>query len=118
MAESEVVQEPVTLPEPFAELNPFLERWCNSTMNEQYAARLNSSIAEMQPFYEAVKARIEDICEYLDAKAFDEYSQGDVALGRLVVAWVPVAEAVEVFKQPRVPDSKSYWEVVEEPHTF
>ena len=42
----------------------------------------------------------------------------DAALGRLLIGWVPVAEAIEVFKQARVPDSKGYWELVQEPHSF
>ena len=73
---------------------------------------------EMQPFYQAVKSRVEEIKAYLDAIPFEQYTAADTALGRLVIAWVPVAEAVEVFKQPRVPDSKMYWEVVEEPRSF
>jgi len=109
---------PIELPAPFSELNTFVERWCKTSMSEQYAARLNSTIAEMQPFYEAIKARVEDIKAHLDAKAFEDYSEADAALGRLAIAWVPVAEAIEVFRQPRVPDSKSYWELVEEPRSF
>lgn len=109
---------PVRLPDRFSELNEFVERWCNRGISEQYAARLNSSVADMQPFYEAVKLRIAEIKAYLDEIPFEDYTESDTALGRLTIAWVPVAEALEVFKQARVPDSKGYWELVEEPHSF
>ena len=56
-----------------------------------------------------------EIKTYLDAKDFVDYSEEDRRLARLVFAWVPVAEAVEVFKQPRVPDSKMYWNIEIEP---
>lgn len=106
------------LPAQFADLQPFTEQWCNDDMASQYAARLGSSMQEMQPFYDAVKPRVAEIREYLDAIDFDAYTAEDAALGRLLLGWVPVAEAVEVFKQVRVPDSKGYWEVVAEPHSF
>lgn len=106
------------LPAEFSELNQFVDQWCNPGMAEQYAARLNSSIPEMQPFYEAVKPRVEDIRDYLDQIPFGDYTEADAALGNLLIGWVPIAEAIEVFKQPRVPDSKDYWEFVQEPHDF
>jgi hypothetical protein len=62
-----------------------------------------------------VLPRVEKIRDYLDAKTFDAYTESDLRLARLVFAWVPVAEAVEVFKQPRVPHSKMYWDVKDEP---
>jgi len=108
----------IQLPAEFSELNEFVDNWCNPGMAEQYAARLDSSIPEMQPFYEAVKLRVQDIRDYLDQIAFEDYTEADAALGHLLIGWVPVAEAIEVFKQTRVPDSKGYWEFVQEPHDF
>ena len=61
---------------------------------------------------------MEPIKAYLDAIPFEDYSEADETLGRLVIAWVPVAEAIEEFKQPRVPESKGYWELVAEPCSF
>ncbi len=106
------------LPAEFSELEQFATQWANTTMEAQYQARLRCSIADMQPFYEATKRRIDDIKAYLDGKSFDDYTEADHALGHLAIAWVPVAEAIEVFKQTRVPDSKGYWELVQEPASF
>jgi len=108
----------VRLPAAFSDLETFAAVWCNASMADQYSARLRSNIPEMQPFYEAVKGRVQDITAYLDAIAFEDYTEADASLGRLLIGWVPVAEAIEVFKQTRVPDSKGYWELVQEPQNF
>ncbi|MEM8564724.1 MAG: hypothetical protein AAGF57_20955 [Pseudomonadota bacterium] len=108
----------IKLPEQFSELEPFIADWANHGMQAQYDKRLGSTIEQLQEFYDAVKPRILEVRAYLDEKDFDDYTEADSTLGRLVIAWVPVAEAVEVFKQPRVPDSKMYWEIVDEPHLF
>ena len=110
--------EDIELPPQFSELEQFVRAWCKESMSEQYAARLRSDMATMQPFYEAVKSRIVEIRDYLDGLAFDDYTEADAALGRMAIAWVPVAEAIEVFKQVRVPDSKGYWDIVQEPQSF
>ncbi len=103
------------LPEQFSELRRFLAKWDLPGTNERYAMRLSSPIAELQEFHDALLPKIPAIKQYLDARAFDDYSNADLRLSRLVFAWVPVAEAVEVFKQPRVPHSKMYWDVKVEP---
>jgi hypothetical protein len=108
-------QSATTLPAPFADLSRFIAKWDHPGTNERYAMRLSSTMEELQDFHDALLPRVEEIRTYLDAKPFDEYTEPDVRLARLVFAWVPVAEAVEVFKQPRVPHSKMYWDVKVEP---
>lgn len=103
------------LPEQFSDLEPFLAKWDLPGTNERYAQKLASTIGELEEFHGAVRKHLEQIKSYLDSKAFDEYSDADGRLARLAFAWVPVAEAVEVFKQPRVPDSKMYWDIQIEP---
>lgn len=103
------------LPSAFAELARFVAKWDAPSTNERYAIRLSSSMKEMQALYDAIAPRIEDIKAHLDAKSFDAYTDADRRLARLMFAWVHVAEAIEVFKQPRVPDSKMYWDVQVEP---
>ena len=104
-----------SLPAPFGDLSRFVAKWDHPGTNERYAMRLASTMPELQDFHDAVLPRVEAIRAYLDAKSFDEYTDSDLRLARLVFAWVPVAEAVEVFKQPRVPHSKMYWDVKVEP---
>ena len=103
------------LPSDFQHLTPFVAKWDHPGTNERYAERLSSTFDELQAFHQAVDHDFSSISAYLDAKAFADYDEADRRLARLVFAWLPVAEAVEVFKQPRVPDSKMYWDIQVEP---
>ena len=103
------------LPEGFADLARFAAKWDKPGTAERYAERLASSIGELQDFHDAFLPRIAEIRAYLDSKTFADYTEADRRLGRMTFAWVSVAEAVEVFKQPRVPGSKMYWDVRVEP---
>ena len=100
-----------TLPTQFAALERFVAKWDRPGTAERYAVRLTSTIEELQDFHDALLPRIGEVRAYLDSKSFADYSEADRRLGRLIFAWVSAAEAVEVFKQPRVPNSKGYWEV-------
>lgn len=104
-----------SLPEAFRDLDRFVSKWDREGTNPRYAERLSSSMTELEDFHDAVLARVGDIKRHLDAKSFADYSGSDRRLARLVFAWVPVAEAVEVFRQPRVPQSKMYWDIRIEP---
>lgn len=103
------------LPEGFSDLDRFVGKWDLPGTNERYAQRLDSEFDELADFHAAVRDRLDAIKARLDSLAFEAYSEADRRLARLVWAWIPVAEAVEVFKQARVPDSKMYWDVRAEP---
>ena len=103
------------LPDKFHDLDRFVGKWDLPGTNERYAQRLASEFGDLADFHAAVRDRLEAIKAHLDKIAFEDYSEADSRLARLVWAWVPVAEAVEVFKQARVPDSKMYWDVRTEP---
>jgi hypothetical protein len=104
-----------SLPASFADLERFVLKWDKPGTNERYSERLASTMTELRDFHAAVRDRLTDIQAHLDPIPFAQYQEQDRRLARLVFAWVPVAEAVEVFKQPRVADSKMYWDVTNEP---
>jgi hypothetical protein len=104
-----------TLPDQFFELQRFVSKWDRRGTSERYAVRLGSTIQELQEFHDALLPRIREIRAFLDAKLLTDLSDEERRLGRLAFAWISAAEAVEVFKQARVPDSKMYWEVRVEP---
>jgi hypothetical protein len=104
-------QSETSLPAPFSDLSRFVAKWDHPGTNPRYAMRLASTMPELQDFHDAVLPRVESIRAYLDAKSFDEYTDSDLRLARLVFAWVRPWRGVEVFKQPRVPHSKMYWDV-------
>lgn len=104
------------LPEEFADLERFSD-WCLATEPERYGKRLASTVPEMQEFYDAGLARLEDIMVYLDAR-FPLHDMPEKAknLMHLAQSIVMVSFPVEVWKQPRVLDSGAAWvEIIKEP---
>jgi len=95
---------PSTLPAAFADLEPFSE-WCLATEAERYAKRLASSMDEMQAFYDASFPRLEEATAYLDGLPFDALPEDATRLLWLCYSLVNVSFPVEVWRQPRVPDS-------------
>ncbi len=95
------------LPDEFADLEPHAARWCLATEPERYAKRLASSMLELQAFYDAVKPRAADAVDYCDRFALDDMPETAVNLMHLIYSFINVSFPVEVWLQPRVPDSGS-----------
>jgi hypothetical protein len=95
-----------SLPADFAELEPFAD-WAISTERARYAKRLSSTMDELQAFYDAAFPRMEEATTYLEQ--FDVNALPDDAerLLWLYCALVTVSFPVEVWRQPKVPDSGS-----------
>ena len=92
------------LPASFAELEPFAD-WALPSEADRYGKRIRSSMDELQAFYDAAFPRLEDGAEYLKGVALDGISDEDRNLLHLFEALVTVSFPVEVWRQPRVPDS-------------
>ena len=70
----------------------------------------------MQAFYDAAFARLEDAIEYLDRSGLDALPDDARHLLWLCYSLVNVSFPVEVWRQPRVPDSgAASMDVVVEP---
>jgi hypothetical protein len=95
------------LPEEFAALEPFAEKWCLATEHERYGTRLASTTEEMQEFYDAVVPRAEEAMAYLEGLPFDALPDDATNLLHLLYSMIQVSFPVEVWRQPRVPDSGS-----------
>ena len=93
-----------TLPAEFSDLEPYTE-WCLEYERERYAKRLGSNMDELQVFYDAAFPRLPAILEYLDAQPIDELPDDATHLLWLCYSLVNVSFPVEVWRQPRVPDS-------------
>lgn len=104
-----------TLPPGFADLEPFAD-WCLATERERYAKRLASTMDELQAFYDAAFPRLPDALAHLDRYALDELPDDATRLLRLCYSLVNASFPVEVWRQPRVPDSgAASMDVVVEP---
>ena len=103
------------LPAQFADLEKF-SAWCLATEPERYGKRLNSSMAEMQEFYDAAFPRLADVMDYGDQFDIHDLPEDVRKLVHLMQSLIMVSFPVEVWKQPRVPDSGAAWaELVYEP---
>ncbi len=92
------------LPTEFADLERFSE-WCLASEPERYAKRLNSSMPEMQAFYNAITPRAEEAITYCDKFSLDEMPDDVLNLMHLLYSMIMVSFPIECWKQPRVPDS-------------
>jgi hypothetical protein len=93
-----------TLPAEFSDLEPFSE-WCLEFERERYAKRLSSSMDELQALYDAAFPRLETAMEHLDQYELDALPDDATHLLWLCYSLVNVSFQVEVWRQPRVPDS-------------
>jgi len=93
-----------TLPPEFADLEPYAA-WSLERESQRYAARLSSTMDELRAFYDAAFPRLDDAMVYLDR--FDVRALPDDARRLLWLCYslVNVSFPVEVWSQPRVPDS-------------
>jgi hypothetical protein len=104
-----------TLPAEFADLEPFID-WALPSEADRYAKRLASTMGELQAFYDAAYPRMAESTDYLKNVRLDGISDEDRTLLQLFQALVTVSFPVEVWRQPRVPDSgASSIDVVVEP---
>ena len=92
------------LPADFADLEPFAE-WAVPTETARYAKRLASTMDELQAFYDAAFPRLEAAVAYLEQFDVDALPDDAKRLLWLYCALVTVSFPVEVWRQPRVPDS-------------
>lgn len=95
---------PRTLPEEFADLEPFAD-WAIPTERARYAKRISCSMAELQAFYDAAFPRIDDALAYLERFSMDELPDDAKHLLWLYCGLMTASFPVEVWRQPRVPDS-------------
>ena len=105
-----------TLPSDFADLEPFAD-WALETEAERYAKRLASTMDELQAFYDAAFPRLEDAHRVLrQVRPRTRCPRTRRHLLWLCYSLVNVSFPVEVWRQPRVPDSgAASMDVVVEP---
>ena len=88
----------------FADLEPFAD-WCLASEAERYAKRLSSSMDEMQAFYDAAFPRFAAGMAYLDELELNDLPEDAGQLLLLFYSLINVSFPIEVWRQPRVPDS-------------
>ena len=95
---------PTVLPPEFSDLEPFAD-WVLESERERYTKRLCSTMEELQAFYDAAFPRLDDAMTYLDQYELDALPDDAKRLLWLCYSLVNASFPVEVWRQPRVPDS-------------
>jgi hypothetical protein len=104
------------LPSEFSDLEPFAAKWSLATEQERYMERLSSSMDEMQALYDAVTDRAEEAMAYCDKFPLDDMPADALNLMRLLYSMIMVSFPVEVWGQPRIPDTgAAYLDLLVEP---
>jgi hypothetical protein len=94
----------MTFPSEFAALESFAD-FALPTAGERYDKRIASTMERLEAFYEAAFPRFEEAIAYLDQFPLDDMPDDALHLFWLYCALVTVSFPVEVWRQPRVPDS-------------
>jgi hypothetical protein len=93
------------LPPEFSDLEPFAATWCLETERERFAQRGVSTMDDMQPFYDAAIARLDEARAYLDTRDVHELNEQDTNLMHLLFSLIQVSFSVELWRQARIPDT-------------
>jgi hypothetical protein len=93
------------LPSEFSDLEPFAPTWCLDTETERFNKRSACTMDDMQPFYDAAMARLDEARAYLDTKDLSELDEQDANLMNLLFSLIQISFSVELWRQPRVPDT-------------
>lgn len=93
------------LPAKFSSLEPFAPKWSVGDINERYRRREASTMSELTEFYEAVVARGEEILDHLGGFSMDDLPDAERNLMWMMASLSAVSFAVDVFRQPVVPDT-------------
>jgi hypothetical protein len=106
------------LPDEFADLEPAIE-WALPTEAERYQKRIDSSMEDIRAFYDLVAPRAEAARDYLDRFELAAMPIEEQRLMWILFSLICVSFAVEVFNQPRVPDTDGvYFGRSGEPQSF
>ena len=97
---------PTAFPAEFADLELFAD-WAleHEDERDRYAKRLASTMEDLQALYDAAFPRLEDAITYLDQFDLDALPDDASRLLWLCYSLVNASFPVEVWRQPRVPDS-------------
>lgn len=95
------------LPAPFADLEPFAEKWALPTEPQRLAKRMTSSMLDIRAFYDAVTPRAEDAMAYLEQFPLDGLDEKQTNLLHLLYSMIQASFPIECWGQQNVPDTGS-----------
>lgn len=105
-----------SLPAGFEDLERFVPDWARPSREERYAMRLSKTFQELEELYDDVAPKMEAAMQHLDGFDLQALPEEETRLLHLVYSFVLVSYAVNIFHQPRIPDSgAAFFDMVVEP---
>ena len=95
----------MSLPDGFAELEPFETAWALESEAARNAKRLDSSIEDIREFYGVMLRHMDAVAECLSAYRVADLPEKEKRLYLLALSLMEVAPAVEIHDAPDVPDA-------------
>ena len=93
------------LPPEFSDLERFAIDWVRDSEKERNKFRVRQTIEDLDDFYHTIFPRMDALCEYIDQFSLDAMPRPAARLLRLGQMLMEVVSAVEVYRQPDVPNS-------------
>ena len=85
-----------TLPEGFAELEPFVADWAIDNERDRYLKLHRSEIADVRALYGAMIARIDDVIDRLNQTPLASFSDQEKTLMNLAMTFAETAHPVDL----------------------
>lgn len=105
-----------TLPAGFEALTAWVDDWALPTRDERYSMRLSKTIDELEDFYDGAAPHVEAAIAHLNGFEIEALPVEETRLLHLLYSFILVSYAVNIFKQPRIPDSgAAFFDIVVEP---
>lgn len=95
------------LPEGFSDLAPFVADWALRHEADRANRRWTAHYEDSLRFYDAMLPRLEAALSYLDTWDFDALPPAQTHLLLLTLSLAEIANTVEVYKRPGVPNAFS-----------
>lgn len=92
------------LPSGFEDLEPLVAKWSKPTERKRNLARIESTIEELDDFYQKVFPRIEEVLGFLNQRDLHDFNAQEKNLMFLALSLAEVAPSIELFRSPEVPD--------------
>ena len=91
------------LPNGFEDLQPLVAKWSKATERERNLIRIESTIEELDAFYQKIFPRIEDVLGFLNKRDLHNLDAKEKNLMFLALSLAEVSPSVELFRGPEVP---------------
>jgi hypothetical protein len=102
---STITADQPLLPHGFKDLEPFVERWVLDDTGARIRARSESSMTQIQAFYDAMTERAVEAIRLIEGYPLNDMPPAIERLAKLTLALAQAATAVEIHQQPIAPGS-------------